>query len=209
MAEDGSWPSIRQRGLLSTSALLDLYDIQGAQRTEIESVWRPRKVVLRQDGLPNVVIRDQIPLRPDLLEPCLEGGVTVGEWYRLVNGRVFFWPDKRRLEWFLSAKAYRDEPHIVLTMDTRSVVQRHRDRVTLSPINSGSAYPSRSTGVAPKRGPSTFKHIAEYPHQFAAELVVEGGVTQLDGLVRSVERWIAHKTGDQEAVYEFLEKLWP
>ncbi|HZY92570.1 MAG TPA: hypothetical protein VFG07_07375 [Thermoplasmata archaeon] len=209
MAEDGSWPSIQERGLLSTTALLDAYGVQGPQRVAIESAWRPKKVVLRRRALPDAVIRDQIPLRPDLLEPCLVGGVTVREWYRLINGRVFFWPDRRRLQWFLSAKEYRGEPHIVLTMDTRSVVQRHREKITLSQINSGSAYPSKSTGVAPKRGPSTFQPIAEYPFQYAAELVVEGGIPQVNGLVRSVERWVAHKSGDEEAIYELLERIWP
>jgi len=36
MAERGSWPSIREHGLLSTSALLDLYGKQGAEREAIE-----------------------------------------------------------------------------------------------------------------------------------------------------------------------------
>jgi hypothetical protein len=32
MAEDGSWPSIADNGLLSTSALLDLYGVSGKSR---------------------------------------------------------------------------------------------------------------------------------------------------------------------------------
>jgi hypothetical protein len=41
MAEVGTWLSIRERGLLSTSALLDLYGIEGEERRRIESCNRP------------------------------------------------------------------------------------------------------------------------------------------------------------------------
>ena len=37
MANAGTWPSIRGRGLLSTSALLDLFEIRGQERERIES----------------------------------------------------------------------------------------------------------------------------------------------------------------------------
>ena len=35
MAEDGSWDSIKQNGQLSTSALLNLYGVDAAQRLEL------------------------------------------------------------------------------------------------------------------------------------------------------------------------------
>lgn len=37
MAEAGSWPMIREHGLLSTSALLDLFGVVGSNRDVIES----------------------------------------------------------------------------------------------------------------------------------------------------------------------------
>ena len=46
MAEDGSWESIRARGLLSTSALLDLFEVEGELRLAIESARRPEMVKL-------------------------------------------------------------------------------------------------------------------------------------------------------------------
>src|SRR2546429_180882 len=36
MAEAGSWPSVEQHGLLSTSALLDLFEVTGEKRRDIE-----------------------------------------------------------------------------------------------------------------------------------------------------------------------------
>lgn len=209
MAEDGSWPSIQRHGLLSTSALLTLYGMSGPQRDIIESEWRPAKLTIRAPGLPDVVIRDQIPLAPRLLSPCLEAGVSLAEWYRLINGKVFFWPDRTRLEWFLSAVNYREAPHVVITLETRRLVALLRSRVTLSRINSGSAYPSRSTGVAPTRGRETFRSIVDYPSRYVTELVVHEGVPDLSGMLVSVERWIAHRSGDGEPTFESLGRLWP
>jgi len=50
MAEDRSWPSIRHRGLLSTTALLDLYGVKGAARVHIEERRRPASVPLDREG---------------------------------------------------------------------------------------------------------------------------------------------------------------
>jgi hypothetical protein len=44
MAEAGSWPSIERHGLLSTTALLDLFEISGPRREAIESARRPESV---------------------------------------------------------------------------------------------------------------------------------------------------------------------
>jgi hypothetical protein len=62
MAEDGSWPSIRERGLLSTTALLDLYGVQGEPREQIEAQRRRTGVPLEREALPRAVIRDQLPM---------------------------------------------------------------------------------------------------------------------------------------------------
>jgi hypothetical protein len=44
MAERHAWPSIRDKGLLSTAAVLDLFGANCAQRSELESSHRPEKV---------------------------------------------------------------------------------------------------------------------------------------------------------------------
>ena len=41
MIEAGSWESIRQHGLLSTTALLDLFEVGEPRRTRIEANYRP------------------------------------------------------------------------------------------------------------------------------------------------------------------------
>ena len=49
MAEKGTWPSIKKRGLLSTTALLDLYGIKGKEREKIESLRRPDSVRIKHE----------------------------------------------------------------------------------------------------------------------------------------------------------------
>jgi hypothetical protein len=90
MAERGSWDSIRERGLLSTSALLDLYGVTGAERQAIESMRRPSSVPLNASGLPNAVVRDQIPMTDARLRQCLPAHITLTDWYKILNTKAFF-----------------------------------------------------------------------------------------------------------------------
>ncbi|MEQ9331956.1 hypothetical protein [Thalassobaculum sp.] len=158
MAEDGSFPSIRDYGLMSATALLDAYGISGNQRLAIEERRRPENVDIARDGLPNAVIRDNKPMSDSALEKCLQDELTPFQWYKILNGKTFFWLHKKRLRRLLEAKAYRDRPHTILTFDTASLIAAHRDHVLLSPINSG------STIMNPQpRGKGTFMMIPDYP----------------------------------------------
>src|SRR4051794_1629860 len=106
MAEPGSWPSIRENGLLSTSAILDRYGVEGDARAAIESRRRPECVTLTRKGLPDAVVRDQKPMRDEALQRCLECGMTPADWYRILNERTFFWLSRARLRRLLGARAY-------------------------------------------------------------------------------------------------------
>ena len=192
MAEGGTWHSIRERGLLSTSALLDLYGIDGEERWRIESCHRPESVTIRHDTYGPAVIRDQKPLSETALSKCLKG-MTPIEWYRLLNGKVFFWLTAERVSRLLSARAYRDREHTVLTIDTARLLQNHEREVTLSPINSG------STVYNPQpRGADTFQSLANYPFDTwrkkrgrttaIAELAVTHEVKDIHEMVLRVER---------------------
>lgn len=158
MAEDGSFPSIQQNGLMSTTALLDVYGIAGEQRLSLEERRRPECVTITRAGLPDVVIRDNKPMSDIALEKCLQNGLTPHEWYKILNGRTFFWLHENRLHRLLAARAYRNRAHTILTIDTNALVAAHKDRILLSPINSG------STIMNPQpRGNSTFLPISDYP----------------------------------------------
>ncbi len=193
MAEAGTWPSIRRHGLLSTSALLDLYGVDGSARHRLEAQRRPQGVALRRDGLEGAVIRDQKPMDDAGLARCLGGGLQPEDWYRLLNRKVYFWLTLARLARLLEARPYRSLTHDVLELDAAALVSACRDAITLSPINSGATKPF----PAP-RGPDTFLPIALYPYadwrrrrprgERVVELVVEHCVPDVARFVRRVTR---------------------
>jgi len=189
MAQDGSWPSITAHGLLSTSALLDLYGVPGEQRATIESAWRPGSVALSHPSLGAVVIRDQRPLRPDLLARCLTEGMTPAQWYGLLNARVFFWVSEDNLRVLRNAVAYRAAPQSILVVDTARLVERHLDAIQMSSINSGSILRG---GAA--RGPHTFRSVEDHDSPRLVELAVLGAVPDITDLVLRVERWLPDGT---------------
>lgn len=193
MAEEGAWPHIRQHGLLSTTALLDLFHVTGDERLAIESERRPAIVEIEHPERGRALIRDNKPLREQFLVECLDG-MSPREWYELLNRKVFFWVRPERLDTLLQARAYRNRAHDVLTLDTRALLDRHDDDVTLAPINTGATlYPS-----APARGPDTFQRIRDYDlaamvrrrgHADAiVELAVDYAVPDVEDLVIRVER---------------------
>jgi len=191
MAEPGIWPSIRRHGLLSTSALLSLYQIRGEQRREIESCHRPQSIEIRHEKYGTAVIRDQKPMGDTALQKCLVS-MTPAEWYETLNHKVFFWVTAARVNGLLVAKAYRGREHTVLTVDTAMLLERHARRLTLSPINSGS-----TLYKAQPRGRDTFRRLGEYPFSdrrklrglanAVAELAVENQVEDISNIVTRVE----------------------
>lgn len=184
MAEDKSFDSIVESGLLSTSALLDLYEVKGDERRVLEKQRRPESVLLEKEGLHSAIVRDQKPMTASALEKCLQDGLTAEEWFEILNARTFFWVSRNRLRRLLGARAYRDRPQTVLTLDTKSLVEAHRDKIELSPLNSGSTI----YRPAP-RGRDTFLPIADYPFETwqkkrptensVVELVVREGVPDI------------------------------
>ena len=188
MAEAGKWENIQRHGLLSTVALLRLFEVSEPQRSAIGSRYRGSRAVIRHGDYGCAVIREQTPMPPGKLGLALTD-MEPSEWYQLLNGKVFFWSTESRLVSFLQAKSHRDRPHDVLTVCTRSLVVQHAAETTLSPINSGTVrMPTH------RRGSNTFQTIADYTcktkRECFAELAVEGGVTDIERHTLSVDRWM-------------------
>ena len=158
MAELGSWPSIQEHGLLSTSALLDLYEVDGLDRDGLESAHRPECVSVEHTAHGQAVIRDQKPMTDADLNKCLGDGLTPADWYQILNEKVFFWLTEQRLERLLGARAYRSKRHTVLTVDAALLLDKHAPNAVLSPINSGATRP-----IPQPRGKNTFLPLADYP----------------------------------------------
>jgi hypothetical protein len=193
MAEGGSWPSIARHGLLSTSALLDKFEVVDG-RVAIESARRGSMITISHPVHGEAVIRDQKPMIESRLERCLTGGMTPREWYELLNGFVFFWLTEERLFKLLSARPYRNLEHDVLILDTARVIEDYADQIRLAPYNTGTtAY------EPPPRGSETFRPIEDYPfeewrangrgrREAVVELVVSGRLTNIRDYLIQVER---------------------
>lgn len=185
MAEDGSWEGIQRLGLLSTSALLDRFEVGEGRRRRIESSRRPEMEAIEHPEYGRALIRDNKPMQESVLKRCLTG-MTTPEWYETLNRRVFLWVDRKRLLKLLCARAYRDRPHLVIELDTAELLRRHAEDVTLSAINSGATF---AMNPAP-RGPDTFRRIEDHPRGKAVvELAVDYAVPDAADLTVRVSRW--------------------
>lgn len=191
MAADGSWPSIRRHGLLSTTALLDLFEVTGEQRRALELTHRPESVVIHHPVHGVATVRDQKPLSVSKLQKSLTD-MSIEEWFALLNRMVFFWPTRDRLDGLAGARAYRDDPHHVLVVDSKSLVSQYAGQLQLSHMNSGTTSP-----MAFPRGSDTFKSLQDFPLEqrikksrmgAVAEVTVPRGVPDIASHVLRVER---------------------
>jgi hypothetical protein len=192
LAEDGSWPSIRQNGLLSTESLLDLFEVDPARKEELLTTVRRESSLVEHPTHGTAVVRDQKPMSLSKLEACLEG-MKPEEWLSCLNQRVFFWLQEARLERMMQAPPYRGREHLVLVVDTARLVDAHQESIVLSRINSGA-----TLFDPPSRGKDTFRPIADYDHpnraralagaSDVAELAVLGGVPDISDVVIRAER---------------------
>lgn len=210
MAEDGSWPNIEKYGLLSTSALLTLYKYTGSDREQYESEWRPSRMTISCDGMEDAWLRDQIPMPPEELKKCLQGGIEPREWYEFVNNHVFFWTTTKSLKMFMAAKEYKNIPQLVIKVSTQKLLKGYAEKITLSNINSGSTYFDPNKYDRPRsRSLQTFKKIDDYNYPYIAELVVEGAILDITSVAVTAKRWIAHRKNYEKPEFEKLSDIWP
>ncbi|MBX3647958.1 MAG: hypothetical protein KIT42_14955 [Rhodocyclaceae bacterium] len=191
MAECGSWSNIEAHGLQSTSAILDLHGINGADREIYESTHRPEKFALTSSSFGRTVLRDQKPMSDARLRRCLPADVTPRAWYEILNRKVFFWVSHERLLKLLGARAYRNEEHDVLTLNSEPLIRRYAASIKLCHMNSGNTFP-----VPHMRRPEVFANIADYPVRprngaplkEVVELVVDYAVPDIRNFVMKVDR---------------------
>ena len=161
MAHHDAWSNIARHGLLSTEALIDKFEITGAEKSALTEQRRAESVPIEHDSFGTAIIRDNKPMTESALSRCLTDGMTPTDWYRRLNGLVFFWVRRERLDRLLGARAYRDTPHLVIEFDTARLLDAHAANVLLSPINSG------STAYNPvPRGAATFSSIEQFPYEY-------------------------------------------
>ncbi len=197
-----NWNLIQRIGLLSASALLDLFSIDGETRRSLESSNRRELVPIRNDAYGVAILRDQKPMDDGGLERALTDGISPEEWYRIVNRHVFFWVDRERVDRLLGARAYRNDRHALLVGRTRELLDRHGARTVLSPLNTGATKP-----MPHPRGRNCFVPLPLYPFAYwkqnrnirhaVVELAVAGAVPDF---VEVLERVSIVGRGEPEEV---------
>jgi hypothetical protein len=191
MAHAGAWLNIERYGLLSTTALLDLFEIGGERREQLESSRRSRSEEISHPAHGKAFLRDQIPLNERKLAKSLQDGLTPRDWYRLLNRKVFFWGPESRLKILRDAREYNGVRQAIVVIDTAQLVARHGERILLCHMNSGATQP-----MAFPRGLQTFLPIDQYPMAerkakygtkgAVAEVVVDYSIPDLRELVLEV-----------------------
>ena len=156
-----NWDLIRRIGLLSTSALLDLFGIDGDVRNQLESRNRRALTPIHNDAYGVAILRDQKPMDDSGLRRALTDGLNPRDWYMLVNQHVFFWVDRERVDRLLGARSYRNSRHTLLVVGTQELLDRHADRMVLSPLNTGATKP-----MPHPRGTNCFLPLASYPFAY-------------------------------------------
>jgi hypothetical protein len=158
MTHEGSWPGIQQHGLLSTTALLDLFEVTGERREQLEVVRRAQSEEIVHPKHGRALLRDQKPLNEKKLKAALTDGLTTEDWCRNLNGRVFFWGPETRLGILRGASEYKDNRQTIVVVDTAKLVQKYADQIELCHMNSGCTMP-----MAFPRGKDTFLPLEKYP----------------------------------------------
>src|ERR1700723_1034802 len=133
LAEADNLVSILNHGLMSTERLVRLAGISEPASPALLRTHRPDNVRLRT----GVVIRDQRPMPPAALAGALEDGLEPADWYALLNGFVFLWPDRERMD--RQRRACGSRPQVVLTFDCTELLEQLQAEAFVSPINSGNA----------------------------------------------------------------------
>lgn len=190
MAECGAWDSIRTRGLMSATAVLDHLAVGGDYRARYESEHRGEKIDVRAGAPSHIVLRDQKPMPEGRLIRALTYGTTPRQWYELINSKVFFWAEEKRLHGLLGARDYRKLEHDVLTLDSSTFIPTYADAIWLCHMNSGNTWP-----MPHRRGTEIFRRISNYPvkrsgnpDKTVVELVVDYAVPDIANFVLEVRR---------------------
>ena len=197
MAEDGSWENIKRFGLLSTTALLDKWGIKGEERSLIEEKYRPSSVTICNNQFGSATIRDQMAMPPEKLRHCLPNTITVSQWYKYINKRVFFWSDLKGLKFLLSANNYIKKAHLVIVVNSEKLLMDYNEKVFLSDINSGSTYPKKGKTTPEYRDFNTFKDIKSYSRPWVTEITIDYGIQDIANYVLLAGR-LKMNTRDEE-----------
>ena len=144
---------LRTHGLHSTASLAELHQLLPAERqgTVLE---RRRAIQTFTSTQGSATLRDQHTATEALMKSCLVQ-VSIPDWLALLNAKVFFFLELERMQ--RMKQSYADYPQLLLRTDSRALLERYAEHVSLSRINTGS-FIRRPT----PRGRNSFIPLADY-----------------------------------------------
>jgi hypothetical protein len=133
LVDASNWTSVQNQGLMSAQRLMHACGVteDGASRC-----YRPTSRRLAS----GVLIRDQRPMPPKVLQRCLKSGLMPEDWFELLNSKVFFWLAPARLN--RQRLACRPSPQIALVVDASRLLMKYGALAAVTPINTGNAFRS-------------------------------------------------------------------
>jgi hypothetical protein len=154
---------ISSRTLFSTKRIV--FDNGVEDATAFVRRRRPVHVVISRNGT-EYHIRDQRPVSTKALLKCLIGGITVEDYFELLNERVFLWPTVKRLTRHYDR--YKNEKPAILRFVTSELLGLN-PHAEFSRLNSGATRAnSYLGGIAPPRGRTTFCSLQDFPETASA-----------------------------------------
>ena len=200
-----NWDPILEHGLLPVSALLERFENDDGQHNCRERQHRNDDEMLDDPVHGRAIIRHQKPLKESMLRKCLLDDLTPEDWFQILNQRVFFWPNCERVRRFLNTREHRSTCHLLIVVRTDRLISHCRERIELSPINSGA-----TRSVEHKRGHGTFTALDDYDFdgwrkkrrsrkKAVAEVAVRGAVERITRIATSTVH--LDPNGTQEVIW--------
>jgi hypothetical protein len=178
VAPAGAWESFQKNGLRTAELLILQADLDGSRQQDLLTRIRPDAVTLRL-GTQEVTIRDQGPLlaRKDLTS-LLGDGMTVEEWVRILNKRVYLFVDPAARDKLMSKYVERDGAQDLIVFSPLGLWRTARGRLELSSQNTG-AVARISTAYKFRE---TFLPVSRFPNRTPAEVTIADGLDDLSAV---------------------------
>ena len=173
----GGWNGMQQQGLLRA---VDVDPIGSQElRLDVKRIRTPAGTVTLRNQ-----IRSRIDPTPNL------DGVTPSQWWRLINGRVYFFCRRAQAEVLTQSYLQQNFDQEVIEFDTQSLLEQLNAQVEITTVNAG-VFP-RAKG--PTRGRATFIALSDHA-LIDASKIKEITVTQAFPLpISSVVAVVRHES---------------
>ena len=145
---------IEREGLLCARSMIERFVSDPEARDRLVSERRRDFLTLHDGPEGYAALNDNAPLVFGKLASRLDDGLSPTDWLRILNGRVFFWPEPQ--ERFFAAGRRGGRELLLLTLSTASLARAYEGRLDLAPINTGSALREPA-----RRGLRTFTPASE------------------------------------------------